>query len=42
VNKPKQTRRLEKLQAVYLWVDGIDVKAGLEKDNGRYWWYWPL
>ena len=28
-----QTRRLEELQAVYLWVDGIYVKAGLEKDK---------
>ena len=28
-----QTRRLEELQAVYLWVDGIYVKAGVEKDK---------
>jgi hypothetical protein len=28
-----QTRRLEALQAVYLWVEGIYVKAGLEKDK---------
>jgi putative transposase len=28
-----QTRRLEELQAVYLWVDGMYVKAGLEKDK---------
>ena len=34
--KPKQTGRLEKLQPVHLSVDGIDLKAGLGKDNGRY------
>jgi putative transposase len=28
-----QTRRLDDLEVVYLWVDGIYVKAGLEKDK---------
>lgn len=28
-----QNRRLDELDAVYGWVDGIDVKAGLEKDK---------
>ena len=28
-----QTRRLEDTEVVYLWVDGIYVKAGLEKDK---------
>src|SRR5436309_348865 len=28
-----RTRRLDDLEAVYLWVDGVYVKAGLEKDK---------
>lgn len=28
-----QTRRLDEVEVVYLWVDGIYVKAGLEKDK---------
>ena len=28
-----QSRRLDDVEAVYLWVDGIYVKAGLEKDK---------
>ena len=28
-----QTRRLDAVEVVYLWVDGIYVKAGLEKDK---------
>jgi putative transposase len=28
-----QTRRLDEVEIVYLWVDGIYVKAGLEKDK---------
>lgn len=30
-----RTRRLDELQVVYLWVDGVYVKAGLERERER-------
>ena len=31
---------LDDLEVVYMWVDGVYVKAGLEKEKARYWWCW--
>jgi putative transposase len=35
-----QSRSLEDLEAVYLWVDGLYVKAGLEKTKRPSSWCW--
>lgn len=33
-----QKRSLKGLEPVYVWADGVYVKAGLEKEKARSWW----